>query len=145
MDNDLFSLYGTPHSRFEHPFGGAYHTLSSNPWASIIDVPRGKEHVYNQMPAMGGYTATAPATVMDSTGSHEVEIYFKAGKKRLRKVPKPKDEKKRVTRDEAMESPDKMFLYLKQFNKKEDQKWEEAELKAYDDGDDGMNGGAGAQ
>lgn len=74
---------------------------------------------------------------MDSSGTHDVEIYFHKGKKRIRRIKKPKDEKKKLTRDEALENPDKMFLYLKQFNKAEDKKWEELELKMYDDGTGG--------
>ena len=104
-----------------------------NPWRAIIDVPSGLEkEIYSKMPALGGYTTHKPGTVYTASG-YEREIYYHNGKKHLRPVKKPTDEKKQVSREEALNSFDLMWLYLKQYNKKKDKKWEKEELEMLDD------------
>jgi len=113
-------------------YGGDTAGLATNPWASFIDVPRGKEHLYGKMPAMGGWGAKNPAVVHHEKTGHEVEISFVRGKKKLKRVRLKKDEERKLTKDEALENPKKMFKYLKQYNKSKDIEWEEKELQDYD-------------
>jgi hypothetical protein len=131
MSNTYSGIYGgDPYG--SNGFGeGYYKSLGANPWASIIDVPRGKEHLYRNMPIMGGKSSIHPGTVYDPATGHDVEIYYKHGKKLLKRVKHSATEKKKVTREEATETPDKMFEFLKQYNKAADKKYEEEELKAY--------------
>lgn len=110
--------------------------LSTNPWAAIIDVPRGKEYLYSQMQPPGGYTAKNPATAFNSKTGHEVEISFVRGKKKLKRVRLKKDEKRKITKDESLTNPKMMFKYLKQYNKMKDLEWENKELARYDSGGD---------
>lgn len=114
------------------PIGGyASANLQRNPWAAIIDVPKGQEHLYAKMPALGGYTLTAPATVMDTSLNQEVQVSFKAGKKIIKRIRKKNYEMRKLTEDEALENPKNMFIFLKQYNEEADKKYEEAELQAY--------------
>jgi len=107
-----------------------------NAWRGIIGGLRGKEHLFERMPPPGGFTATNPAAVFGSSG-RAVEVYYgKKGKRKIRKVGNEKDEERKVTIEEAMENQKKMFKYLKQFNKKQDEIWEAKELNAYKDEDD---------
>jgi hypothetical protein len=107
--------------------------LAGNPWAGIIDVPRGKEYLYKQMPPPGGFTAKNPAVCFSNTG-HEVEVSYERGKKKLKRIRLKKDEERKVTKEEALEDTKKMFKYLKQYNKAADLAWEQRELAAYDSG-----------
>jgi len=59
--------------------------------------------------------------------------YGKGGKKKIRKVCSEKEAEKKITEEEGMENPDKMFKYLKQYNKRADEKWEEKELASFKD------------
>ncbi len=103
-------------------------------WRGIIAV-HGKPHLYDLMTPPGGYTAANPATVCNSVG-RSVEVHFgKGGKKVIKRVGKAKDEERKMSPEEAMEDPKKMFKYLKQKNKRDDIKWEEKELAKYK-GDD---------
>lgn len=117
------------------PNGGVPHP---NPWSAIIDVPKGrKNEIYNNMPPLGGFTSHAPARTFDSSTGKEVEIFFENGKKKIRRLKTPTSEKRQLSRDEALDNPDKMWLYLKQYNKRTDEKWEEELLIALDDGEGG--------
>jgi len=134
MEHAIFggaNPYGGGDGLIASQSGGYYKTLASNPWASIIDVPRGKEHLYSKMPAMGGLAATNPGTVYNPHDGDQYELYFKNGKKQLKRVKTNKKEERPVTRDEALQNPKLMFKYLKQFNKKMDKKHEAEELDAY--------------
>lgn len=124
--NPSIEIYGSARDRL-----GLGSGLGGLAWAGVIDVPRGKEHLYKQMPAPGGRSVKHPARCFDGNG-HEVEICFQRGKKKLKRVRLKKDEKRKVTKDEALESNQKMFKYLKQYSKQKDMEWEEAELKEYD-------------
>jgi len=103
--------------------------LSSNPWETIIDVPQGKEYIYKRM---GTATPTTNATVFNERTGHEVEISYVKGKKKLKRIRFKKDEERKLTKDEALESVKNMFKYLKQYNKLQDIKWEEMEMATYD-------------
>ncbi len=104
-----------------------------NAWRGIIGGLRGKEHYYDMMPPPGGFTQANPAAVFNSAG-HAVEVvYGSKGKKKIKRVGKEKDEERQMTLEEGMENPQKMFKYLKQYNKRKDRKWEEAELNSYHD------------
>jgi len=83
-------------------------------WQGIIDVPRGHEYLYKQMAPMGGYGANNPHLCFNEKSGHEVELTVVRGKKKLKRVRKKKDEERKVTKDEALENPKKMFKYLKQ-------------------------------
>ena len=109
---------------------------AGNAWRGIIGGLRGREHLYDNMPPPGGFTAQTPAAVHNSAGHAVTVIYGKGGKKIIKKVGKAQQEEKKITIEEAMESPEKMFKYLKKFNKREDKKHEEKELNAYHDEDD---------
>lgn len=107
-----------------------------NAWRGIIGGLQGKEHLYDRMPPPGGFTITTPATVHSSAGRAVEVVYGKGGKKKIRKVSSFKEEERRMTMEEALENPDKMFKYLKQYNKRKDEKWEEKELNSFKDDDD---------
>ncbi len=114
------------------PIGGyASPHIQKNPWAAIIDVPKGQEHLYARMPAMGGYTVSQPATLIDSRTNKEVTIAFKNGKKVIKQVKKDNYKERKLTEEEALENPKNMFIFLKQYNEAADKKYEEAELQAY--------------
>lgn len=121
-------LMGAVYGPYSQPPTGGY-----NPWSQIIDVPRGKEHLYAQM-GPPSHAFVPPPGVMHPDGTHEVEVVFKKGKKVIRKIKQDPKADRTITRDEAIENPKEMYLFLKQYNKKEDEKWEAAELAAYDDG-----------
>lgn len=88
------------------------------------------------MPPPGGFTQANPAAVYGSAG-HAVEVVYGAkGKKKIKRVGKEKEEERQMTLEEGMENPQKMFKYLKQYNKRKDRRYEEAELNAYVDQDD---------
>lgn len=109
-----------------------------NAWRGIIGGLRGKEHLYDKMPPPGGFTQANPAAVFSSAG-HAVEVvYGSKGKKKIKRVSTAKEEERQLSLEEAMENPNKMFKYLKQYNKRKDRRWEEAELAAYQDEDDIM-------
>ena len=112
-------------------YGETYGSIGDCPWSSFIDVPRGKEYLYGQMPPMGGYTSKSPAVVTNAQTGHAVEVFYKRGKKKLKRVKLNKDEQREVELDEALETPKKMFKYFKQQNKKKDLAWEEAQLSKY--------------
>lgn len=111
---------------------------AGNSWRGIIGGLRGREHLYDNMPPPGGFTATSPAAVSNSAGHSVTVVYGKGGKKIIKKVSSAQQEEKKITIEEAMESPDKMFKYLKRYNKREDKKFEEKELNAFKDDDDGI-------
>ena len=102
-------------------------------WIGIIGgIPYEK---FRELPPPGGMTIANPSTVYSSTGT-AVEVYYgKNGKRKLKKIPQPKADEHKLTLEEAMETPQKMYKYLKQFNKREDKKYEEKELNAYKDDD----------
>jgi hypothetical protein len=107
-----------------------------NAWRGIIGGLEGREHLFDRMPPPGGFTASAPAAVMSSAG-HAVEVvYGRKGKKKIKKVSKPEEEERQMTLEEAMEAPQKMFKYLKQYNKRKDRRYEESELNSFVDEDD---------
>ena len=102
----------------------------------ILGGARGNESIYDDLPPPGGFTAAHPACVYNNSGV-TVEVRFgKGGKKIIKKVKTNKNEERRITKEEAMDNPDKMFKYLKQFNKREDEAWEKKELAAYVDKDE---------
>lgn len=107
-----------------------------NAWRGIIGGLRGKEHLYDRMPPPGGFTATNPAAVFNSAGRAVEVVYGKGGKKKIRKVSTEKEAERRMTLEEALENPDKMFKYLKQYNKRQDERWEERELNSFKDNDE---------
>lgn len=105
-----------------------------NAWRGIIGGLKGREHLYDRMPPPGGFTITTPATVHNSAGRAVEVVYGKGGKKKIRKVASSfKEEERRMTFEEAMENPQKMFKYLKQYNKRKDEIWEEKELASFQD------------
>lgn len=104
-------------------------------WAGIIGGLQDKPHLYDRMPPPGGFTASNPAAVQSSRGRAVEVVYGKGGKKTLRKVGNPDQEERRMTLEEALENPDKMFKYLKQYNKRKDEAHEEKELNAFQDDD----------
>lgn len=120
--------YGSQFNPSMDIYGGDIGGLSNCPWASFIDVPRDKQHLYAQMPAMGGWNVKNPATVLSDKTGQVVEVSFAKGKKKVKRVRLKKDEQKIVTQDEAVENPKKMMKYLKQLNLKRDMAWEEKEL-----------------
>jgi hypothetical protein len=83
------------------------------------------------MPPPGGFTQANPAAVFNSAGRSVEVVYGKGGKKKIRRVGKEKEEERTYSIEEAMENPEKMFKYLKQYNKREDEKWEEKELNSF--------------
>lgn len=100
-------------------------------WRGIIGGLRGREHLYSTMPPPGGYTVTNPAAVLNSRGHSVNVVYGAGGKKKIKKVSNPDEEERKMSMEEAMENPNKMFKYLKQYNKRADRVWEEKELNAY--------------
>lgn len=99
---------------------------------------RGKEHQYDLMPPPGGFSQSNPAAVYNSAG-HAVEVVYGAkGKKKIKRVASEKEEERQMTLEEGMENPQKMFKYLKQYNKRKDRAWEENELNSYKDAFDFM-------
>jgi len=112
-------------------YGSDHLGLATNPFASIIDVPRGREYLYNKMPAPGGHSVQNPGSTFNERTGHVVEISFVKGKKKLKRVRLKKDEDHQLTLDEASESVKLMFKFLKQQNKRLDLEWEEAELNKF--------------
>lgn len=106
-----------------------------NAWRGIIGGLEGREHLYDRMPPPGGYTVAAPAAVHNSAGRAVQVVYGAGGKKKIKKVAAYKEEERRITLEEALENPDKMFKYLKQYNKRKDEAWEEKELASFKDDD----------
>jgi len=104
-------------------------------WAGIIAVGN-NTHLFDRMPPPGGYTSTNPAAVYNSAGRAVEVVYAKGGKKKIRKVSNPLQEVRKISKEEAMTSVDKMYKYLLQFNKQKDAKWEAAELAKYKDSDE---------
>lgn len=119
-------IYGSSRDRLGISGGGG-----GLAWSRVIDVPRGKEYLYHQMPAPGGRNAKNPAVCYNNHGQ-EVEVTFERGKKKLKRIRLKKDEARKITKDEALESTKKMFKYLKQYSKQKDLEWENAELEQYD-------------
>ena len=107
--------------------------MAGEGWIGIIGgIPYEK---FKQLPAPGGFTQSSPAAVYGTNGA-AVEVYYgKGGKRKIKKVKKAVEDEHRLTVEEAMEDPMKMFKYLKQFNKREDKKYEEKELASYKDED----------
>lgn len=105
-------------------------------WRGIIGGLAERPHIFDRMPPPGGFTATNPAVVHNSAGRAVEVVYGKGGKKKIRKVGNPKEEERRMTLEEALENPDKMFKYLKQYNKRKDEAWEEKELNSFKDDDE---------
>lgn len=104
-----------------------------NAWRGIIGGLEGREHLYDNMPPPGGFTQANPAAVFGCAG-HAVEVVYGAkGKKKIRRVSTEKEEERQMSLEEALEDPNKMFKYLKQYNKRKDRAYEEAELRAYRD------------
>lgn len=127
MENMSLYFGDRAHGGFSLPSSTA--RLPTHPWAAIIDLPQGSQREgYNKMPPLGGYTTNNPAKCIDSSTGHDVQIYFEKGRKVIRRIKKPTFEKRQLTRDEALESPDQMWLFLKQYNKKKDKLWEKEEL-----------------
>ncbi len=125
--NPSIEIYGAARDRLGLATGG----LGGLAWANVIDVPRGKEYLYKQMPAPGGRNAKNPAICYNGSG-HEVEVSFVRGKKQLKRVRLKKDEQRKITKEESLESTKKMFKYLKQYSQQKDLEWENAELATYD-------------
>lgn len=121
-------IYGYSRDRLGLGVGG----MGGLAWSNIIAVPRGQEHLYKSMPAPGGKNVKNPAVCFNGNTGHEVEVCFERGKKKLKRVRLKKDEKREITKEEALESEKKMFKYLKQYSQKKDLEWESRELAAYD-------------
>jgi hypothetical protein len=100
-----------------------------HPLVGVMGVRTGRNgrDMKKQLSSVGGYSEASPASVLNAKGER-VEIHFKAGKKVLKRVKLTGDEEKKITKDEAMENPKLMFKFLKQQNKKKDEKWEEEQL-----------------
>jgi predicted DNA-binding antitoxin AbrB/MazE fold protein len=127
--NNSIEIYGSARDRLglgQSLMGGGA------AWSGVIDVPRNKTHLYAAMPPPGGRSAKNPAVCINDLTGHEVEVSFVRGKKKLKRVRLKEDEKRKITKDEALENPKKMFKYLKQYNKEQDMEWEAQELAAYD-------------
>lgn len=90
---------------------------------------------FANMPPPGGFTQSKPAAVFGTNGAAVEVFYGKGGKRKIRKIKRPKEDEKKITLEEAMETPEKMFKYLKQFNRRQDKIHEEKELAAYQDDD----------
>jgi hypothetical protein len=107
-------------------------------WRGIIAVPRGKEHLYDLMPPPGGWTQANPAVVYTEgtarTPGAPVKIFVtKGGKKVIKKLRNPEEKEREISLEEGMEDTNKMFKYLKQYNRRKDNAWNENEKVKYRD------------
>lgn len=110
--------------------------LAAGPGAGWIGIIGGIPYEkFRDLPAPGGFTQSSPAAVYGTNGAAVEVFYGKGGKRKIRKIKKPKEEEHKISLEEAMETPEKMFKYLKQYNKRQDKIYEEKELNAYKDED----------
>lgn len=90
------------------------------------------------MPPPGGWTQANPAVVYTEPGRRTpgapVKIFVtKGGKKVIKKLKNPEEKEREISLEEAMEDQNKMFKYLKQYNRRKDNEWEDREIAKYQD------------
>lgn len=73
---------------------------------------------------LGGYNRKNPFYIYNHRGQ-KVQLYYEGGKKKLKRVPLPKDEEKVIKKEEALEKPKLLFKYLKQQNRYYDEEYKE--------------------
>lgn len=104
---------GLPQGR--HPFDGVMGVLPGHSPAVAY-----RMNVSN----VGGYNKKNPFYIYNHRGE-KVQLYYEGGKKKLKRVPLPKQDEKVIKKEEALQDPKILFKYLKQQNRYYDDEFKE--------------------
>lgn len=112
-------------------YGDISHAIDFNGWRGIIaGVPPNSE-LWGRMPPPGGLSQANPMVIATESGALAKLSYNRRGKKVIKKIPKQLT--KEISQEEALENREKLFKYLKQYNKKKDEAWENSQIASYKD------------